>query len=211
MRVCFLVNAVLFVQPRGNYEQWTKATGQYTETYHPQCTEQQSAWLWSTTTTTRATTKAYIFNRQTLQQVSQCHCNCNTIIFGWPLQVTVPYVTGPVSVLSVCKVGVLYCGQTVVGIKMPLGIEVGLGPGEWRHCVRWGPSSPTETGTAGPHFSAHVCYGKTVAVCCPSNSKLTICNIWRLPCPPLLGRNLTWENEAMGGPGCNDTPPSPHM
>jgi len=29
------------------------------------------------------------------------------------------------------------------------------------HCVRWGPSSPTERGTAIPHFSAH-CSG-TVA------------------------------------------------
>jgi len=31
------------------------------------------------------------------------------------------------------------CGQTAGWIKMPLGMEVGLGPGD---CVRWGPSSP---------------------------------------------------------------------
>jgi len=30
-----------------------------------------------------------------------------------------------------------------------------------RHCVRWGPSSPSPKG-AQPPFSAHVCYGQTV-------------------------------------------------
>ena len=38
------------------------------------------------------------------------------------------------------------CGQTAGWIKMPLGMEVGLGPRP--DCVRWGPSSPTERGTA---------------------------------------------------------------
>jgi len=28
------------------------------------------------------------------------------------------------------------------------------------HCVRWGPSSPSQRGTA-PQFLAHVCYGQT--------------------------------------------------
>ena len=32
-----------------------------------------------------------------------------------------------------------------------------------RHCVRWRPSSPTERGTAAPHFSAHVYCGQTIA------------------------------------------------
>jgi len=32
-----------------------------------------------------------------------------------------------------------------------------------RHCVRWGPSSPTESGTVALHFSAHVHCGQTVA------------------------------------------------
>jgi len=32
------------------------------------------------------------------------------------------------------------CGQTARSIKMPLGMEVGLGPD---HSVRWGPSSPS--------------------------------------------------------------------
>ena len=31
------------------------------------------------------------------------------------------------------------CGQTAACIKMPLGMEVGLSPGD---CVRWGPSPP---------------------------------------------------------------------
>jgi len=40
-----------------------------------------------------------------------------------------------------------YCGQTAACIKMPLGMQVGLSPGD---CVRWGPSPPK--------FSAHVYY-----------------------------------------------------
>jgi len=32
---------------------------------------------------------------------------------------------------------------------MPLGMEVGLGPG---HCVRWGPSSTHGKGIASPTF-----------------------------------------------------------
>jgi len=42
-----------------------------------------------------------------------------------------------------------YCGQTAACIKMPLGVEVGLSPGD---CVRWGPSPPPLK------FSAHVYY-----------------------------------------------------
>jgi len=43
------------------------------------------------------------------------------------------------SVLSVCDV--VYCGQMVGWIKMPLGVEVGLGPG---HIVLdWDPAAPT--------------------------------------------------------------------
>jgi len=33
-------------------------------------------------------------------------------------------------VVSVCLVTLLYCGQTVEWIKMPLGTEVGFGPGD---------------------------------------------------------------------------------
>jgi len=42
---------------------------------------------------------------------------------------------------------------------MPLGIKVGLGPGDF---VRWGPSSPPpEKGIALTQFSAHVYCGQT--------------------------------------------------
>ena len=49
----------------------------------------------------------------------------------------------------------MYCGQTAGWIKMPLGMEVGLGPG---HIVLHGASSPKG---AHPQFSAHVCCGRT--------------------------------------------------
>jgi len=48
-------------------------------------------------------------------------------------------------------------------IKMPLGTEVGLGPG---HIVLDGNPAPPERGTAAqqsPLFSAHVYCGQTVA------------------------------------------------
>jgi len=41
---------------------------------------------------------------------------------------------------------------------MPLGMEVGLDPGD---CVRWGPSSPPQKGGTQPQFSAHVYCGQT--------------------------------------------------
>jgi len=56
----------------------------------------------------------------------------------------------------------VYCGQTVACIKMPLYWYVGK-PRPRRHCVRWGPSSPSEIkgGRAPPQFSAHVYCGQT--------------------------------------------------
>ena len=51
------------------------------------------------------------------------------------------------------------CGKMAGWIKMPLGMEVGFGPGD---CVRWGPSSPKKGHS--PPFSAHVYCGQT-AVC----------------------------------------------
>ena len=48
------------------------------------------------------------------------------------------------------------CGQTAGWIKMPLGMEVGLSPGDF---VRQTPSSPHERGTAAPLFLAHVYCG----------------------------------------------------
>ena len=51
------------------------------------------------------------------------------------------------------------CGQTAGCIKMPLGMEVGLSPGD---CVRWGPSYPQKKSTPTPtQFLAHVYCGQT--------------------------------------------------
>ena len=63
------------------------------------------------------------------------------------------------------SVTLVYCGQMVGWIKLPLGTEIGLGLGPRPHCVRWGPSSlhpdPPRKGHSSPHFSAHVYCGQT--------------------------------------------------
>jgi len=41
-----------------------------------------------------------------------------------------PYATRPLSCLPCLFVTLVYCGQTVGWIKMPLGTEVGFGPGD---------------------------------------------------------------------------------
>jgi len=41
-----------------------------------------------------------------------------------------PYATGPLSWVSRLSVTLVYCSRTVKRIKMPLGTEVGLGPGD---------------------------------------------------------------------------------
>jgi len=53
------------------------------------------------------------------------------------------------SVCPVLSVTLVYCGQTDGWIKMPLGMEVGLGPG---HIVFDGDSAAPERGTAAPTF-----------------------------------------------------------
>ena len=64
------------------------------------------------------------------------------LVFGRPCEKNgSPYATRPLSVLSVLSVTLAYCGQTVGRIKMKLGI-VGM-PRLRRHCVRWGPNSPS--------------------------------------------------------------------
>jgi len=50
-----------------------------------------------------------------------------------------------------------YCGQKAGCIKMPLDVELGLGPG---HIVLDGDPTPPKTGQS-PHFSADVCCGQT--------------------------------------------------
>jgi len=49
------------------------------------------------------------------------------------------------------------CDQTAGWIKMPLGTDVGLGPG---HIVLDGDPAPPTTGTASPCLSAHVYCGQ---------------------------------------------------
>ena len=56
----------------------------------------------------------------------------------------------------------VYCGQTAEWIKMPLGIEVGLGPDNI--VLDGGPAPPPrKRGHAPPKFSAHIYCGQTVA------------------------------------------------
>jgi len=43
----------------------------------------------------------------------------------------------------------VYCGQTAARIKMPLGMEVGLGPG---HIVLYGAQFPFPSGHSPPNF-----------------------------------------------------------
>ena len=74
-----------------------------------------------------------------------------------------PYAIGSLSVLSclsVClSVTFVHCGQTVGGIKMKLGTQVGLGPG---HIVLDGDPAPLLKG-AHSQFSAHISCGQTAA------------------------------------------------
>ena len=51
------------------------------------------------------------------------------------------------------SVTLVYCGQTVGWIKMPLGTDVGLGPGDI--VLDGDPALPIDRGTAIPHFSTH--------------------------------------------------------
>ena len=86
------------------------------------------------------------------------------MLFGRPFvkRFTLCYRTVVVSVLSVClPVTLAYCGQTAGWIKMPLGMEVGLGPGDM---VLDGYPVPSRgNGYGSPHFSADVYCGQTVA------------------------------------------------
>jgi len=58
-----------------------------------------------------------------------------------------------------------------------------------RHCVRWGPSSPTERGTAAPpHFLAHAYF---VPICC-DQTVAHLSNCWALVLFTLCGSNLVF-------------------
>jgi len=58
-----------------------------------------------------------------------------------------------------CLLTLVYCGQTVGWNKMPVGTEVGLGPGNI--VLSRDPAPPRKKGTAAPYFSAHVYCNQT--------------------------------------------------
>jgi len=51
------------------------------------------------------------------------------------------------------------CGHTAGWIKVPLGMEVGLGPGDF--VLDGDQPPPPQKGCRVPQFSAHVCCGQT--------------------------------------------------
>ena len=53
----------------------------------------------------------------------------------------------------------VYCGQTAGWIKMPLGLKVGLSPGD--SVLDGNPAPPHKGGGAPPQFSAHFYCGQT--------------------------------------------------
>jgi len=65
----------------------------------------------------------------------------------------------PVCLFVCLSVTLVYCGQTVGGIKMKLGMRVGLGPG---HIVLDGDPAPPPSKGHNPQFSAHVYCDQTV-------------------------------------------------
>jgi len=60
----------------------------------------------------------------------------------------------------------MYCGQMAGWIQMPLGTEVGIGPG---HIVLDETQLPTERGTVA-HFSTHAYCGQNG---CPSQQLMS--------------------------------------
>jgi len=68
------------------------------------------------------------------------------------------------------------CGQTAGRIKMPLGTEVGLDPGD---CVRWGPSSPLpeKRGHSSPNFLPMSIVAERSPI--SATAELLLCEWWR--------------------------------
>jgi len=87
--------------------------------------------------------------------------------------------------LSVClSVTLVYCGQTVRWIKMPLGTDVGLDPG---NIVLDGDPAPPRKGAQKPppHFSSHVYCGQVIADL--SNCWALVWHLYRVyRCYPVL-------------------------
>ena len=99
---------------------------------------------------------------------------------------------GPEKGRKMVVVVVVYCGQMAGWIKMPLGMEVGLSPGNIMLDGDPAPP-PRKTGTA-PQFSAHVYCGQT-AICIriPLGTEVGLnlghCVRWDPAPPPLRGHS----------------------
>ena len=74
-------------------------------------------------------------------------------VFGRPFVKRLALRYRTVVCLSVYLVTSVYCGQTVEWIKMSLGMEVGLGPGDI--VLDGDPAPPRKGAQQLPHFSAH--------------------------------------------------------
>jgi len=61
------------------------------------------------------------------------------------------------SVCPVLSVTFVHCGQTVGGIKLKLGVQVGLVPG---HIMLDGDPAPPPPKGYSPQFSVHICCGQ---------------------------------------------------
>jgi len=80
-------------------------------------------------------------------------------------------------VLYGLSVMLVYCGQTVGWVKMPLGTQVGLSPG---HSVLDGdPAPPMERVTAAPKY----CSGLRAQARQPVSVNCSPCLLWRSSCP----------------------------
>ena len=78
--------------------------------------------------------------------------------FGRPFVKRLPYAVGPLSIcLSRLSVTFVYCSQMVGWINMPLGTEVGLGPG---HIVLDGDRAPTQKGHSSCPFQPMSIFAK---------------------------------------------------
>jgi len=72
-----------------------------------------------------------------------------------------PVCLSVMSLLSACQsVTLVYCGQTVVWMKMKLGMQVGLGPA---HIALDGDPPPPPPKGHSPQFSVHICCGHMAA------------------------------------------------
>ena len=121
---------------------------------------------------------------------------------------TVPLYYRTVICLSVMFVTLAYCGQTAAWIKMKLGTEVGLGPGD---IVSDGvPAPPTQTGTAPPNFRSMPIVAKWLdgsrchLIWRSASAQATLCYMGTQLTPhkkgvqpPIFGPCLLWQNSWM--------------